>query len=125
MPLATYQLLHMIGIFIVLTGMGGLWVLSATPYSGNHDKIRKRLMGFHGAAMLLILFGGFGSLARLGITGSWPLWIWLKLAIWLALGAYPVLLKRAKSASAGLLALIPLLAAIAAWAVKYKIGSGL
>ena len=123
MPLSTYQLLHMIGIFIVLTGMGGLWVLSATPDNGNHDKIRKRLMGFHGAAMVLILFAGFGSLAKLGITGSWPLWIWLKLAIWLALGALPALIKRAKG-SAGLLARRPLLAAIAAWAVKYKIGSG-
>ena len=49
----------------------------------------KRLIMFtHGVGMLLILVAGFGLLAKkLGLVGQgWPLWIWLKLSIWLILG---------------------------------------
>jgi len=74
--------------------------------------------------MFLILLAGFGMLARLGISGSWPLWIWIKIGIWLLLGALPVLLRRSDKPSSALLYLAPVLAAIAAWAALFHIGQG-
>lgn len=49
-----------------------------------------------GISSLLILVAGFGLMARIGVSHQgWPLWIYLKLGIWLVLAAAtPLVLKR-------------------------------
>ena len=72
--------------------------------------------------MLLILIAGFGMMARLEISHSWPLWIWIKLVIWVLLAGYPVLLKRQQKPSGFLFFLAPILGAIAAYAALFHLG---
>ena len=124
LSLTTYKVVHLLGIFLTLCGIGGLWVLAVTSSPTADRSPRRLLLATHGIALLLVLVGGFGMLARLGITGAWPLWIWIKMAVWLALAALPVLLRRSAARAQPLYYLAPILAAIAAWAAIFHIGSG-
>ena len=103
----TYKLLHVAAIFLMLSGVGGVWALKAASDGQNYPKIRKLLMMIHGIAMFLILIGGFGTLARLGIATPWPAWIWIKVVIWIALGGLPVLLSKSSRVTKALLFLGP------------------
>lgn len=119
---ATYKVIHLLGIFLLFSGLGGLWAAAATSSETIRNTTRRLAMAAHGAAMLLILVAGFGMMARLQISHSWPLWIWIKLMIWLLLAGYPVLLKRQKKPSGVLFFLAPILGAIAAYAALFHLG---
>jgi hypothetical protein len=76
-----------------------------------------RLMApFHGAGLLLVLVGGFGMLVRLGFQHgtNFPVRLWAKLAIWLALGAALMLPYRRPTLAKPLLLLLPVLGGLAA-----------
>ena len=120
----TYKVIHLLGVLLLLCGIGGVWALAAAATEQTRRSARKLLMASHGVAMILILVAGFGMMARLSISGAWPLWIWIKVGIWLLLGALPVLLKRFASPVAALFFLAPILGAIAAWAALFHIGQG-
>lgn len=121
MPYPIYKLIHFLGIFVLLTTLvvPGMHVLRGGTRA---DLPRRRaLASVHGAASFLILLGGFGMLARLGVvhTGL-PGWILLKLAIWVTLSAaFSVALRTSTSARAVLVA-APLLALAAAAVALYK-----
>lgn len=116
-----YNLLHLFGIMLMLSALGA----AVAGAAAGDDKPRlKKLAGMaHGVALLIILVGGFGLLARLGFSSGWPLWIWLKLLIWLLFGAATVLVRRAGEKSGWLLVALPLLAAVSAWLALYRIGA--
>lgn len=85
-----YKLVHYAGLLLIFTAFGGM--LFARPKDNPN---RATLFALHGTGLLLMLVGGFGMLARLGImSGGFPLWIWLKLGVWIALGGFIVLAKR-------------------------------
>lgn len=117
-----YKVVHLLGIFLLVCGIGGLWAMAAAATEESRRAARKLVLATHGTAMFLILLAGFGMLARLGISGSWPLWVWIKIVIWLALGALPVFLRKADRPSGLLFFVTPVLAAIAAWAALFHIG---
>ena len=119
-----YKVVHLLGILLLIGGLGALWAMAATVTDEARRGIRKLLLGVHGAAMFVILLGGFGMLARLGISGAWPLWVWIKIVVWVLLGATPVLLRRAEKPISGLFFLIPALGVLAAWAAVFHIGQG-
>jgi hypothetical protein len=118
----TYKLVHLVGIFVLLSGVAGLWTLELFSDSAGYAKARKGLMAMHGIAIFVVLFGAFGTLARLGIDFPWPPWIWLKIGIWVVLGGLPALLSRSSGASKVLFLIAPLLAAVAAWAAINQVG---
>lgn len=121
MPYPIYKLIHFLGIFVLLITLAvpSLHLLrggTRTDLPG-----RRALAAVHGVAAFLILLGGFGMLARLGIVqGGLPGWILVKLAIWVALSAaFSVALRTSASARAVLVA-APLLALAAAAVALYK-----
>lgn len=90
MPYQFYQIIHLVGVFMVFLAYGGLIVRSAT---GSDNKGLRRLGGItSGIGLLLILVGGFGLLARLNY--GWPGWVLVKVAIWVVLGGMIVLINR-------------------------------
>lgn len=119
---ATYKVIHLLGIFLLFSGMGGLWAVAASSSESFRASIRRLAIAAHGAAMLLILVAGFGMMARLQISHSWPLWIWIKMVIWVLLAGYPVLLKRQQKPSGILFFLAPVLGTIAAYAALFRLG---
>jgi hypothetical protein len=78
------------------------------------NPFRKALGAAHGIAALLILTGGFGMLARMGIVqGGLPVWVLLKITIWVALAAAMALPYLSRTWARGLLVAMPVLAALA------------
>lgn len=124
---AVYKTVHYLGIFILVTALTAALAraagagLGAPAGSGAGeapaDPWKKRLVAAHGVGLFLVLLGGFGMLARLGLglTG----WVHAKLAIWLVLGGF-IALRRSVGAASWGVALVPLLAALAGYVAYTK-----
>jgi hypothetical protein len=120
MSYQAYKVIHILGVLFVFASLGALMLASR---EGVERGTGRKLAGMtHGIALLVVLVAGFGTLARLGVTnpGAWPMWVWIKLTIWLVLGGIIVLIRRAPQLSTLLWWLLPLLGGIAAWAAIYK-----
>ena len=93
-----YKLLHFAGLAMAFLGIGGIML----HHFSNHDnlKAKAKMLAFslHGVGLLLMLTGGFGMLARLGLVNGLPGWVYIKLALWLLLGAMVGFAKRMKNA---------------------------
>lgn len=85
-----YKIVHVFFVILMLTSF------SAQLFASEKKKF---LSIFSGLATLMVLVGGMGLMARLGIGHgeSWPLWIKLKMGLWLILSiGLPVVIKRMK-----------------------------
>lgn len=115
-----YKLVHLFGVFLMLTALGALTALRLAPAADVPAPVIRVLGLLHGAALVLVLLGGFGMMARIGILAAWPAWIWLKLVLWLLFGASVVAARRASRFAGVLLWALPLLGAVAAWVALHK-----
>ena len=90
-----YKVLHIFGIFIVISAVGAH--LMNGLLGGNKQFAGKKFVGMlHGIGLLIAFVAGFGLMARLGIMGGgWPIWIILKMVVWLFLGVV-ILIPRYK-----------------------------
>ncbi len=112
-----YKILHILGVLLVFAALGGA-TLRALAGTREEAPGRKLALVTHGVALLLILVSGFGMLAKLGY--GFPLWVWLKLAIWLVLGAAIALIRRMPQHATLFWFALPLLGAAAAYLAIYK-----
>ena len=118
-----YRLVHFLGIFLLLTALGGAamrgMLSGGAPSSeGDRKPLRRLVAATHGIAMLLILVGGFGMLARLDV--GFPGWVVGKIVVWMALGAMLGLTARLAGRARMLWFEIPVLAFVAAWIAYTK-----
>lgn len=119
MPYEFYKVLHLVGIFMVFTGLGGA-ALAGTAGLGKNHPWRRSLSLTHGLGLLIVLTGGFGMLARLQLTGwPWPGWVVFKFVIWFALGGLLVAARKPGGAKIVWWASI-LLGGAAAYLAVYK-----
>lgn len=119
MSYEAYKFLHLLGVLILFAALGGLAALR----SSSDRPLGTGLYNFlHGVSLLIILVAGFGLLTRLDIAapGTWPPWVWVKLAVWVLLGAGLVALKKAGRAAGSVLLVLLLLGAIAISAAIFK-----
>jgi uncharacterized membrane protein SirB2 len=117
-PYETYKVLHLAGIFFLLFSLSSYLII----VNNNLDKFRKLASVMHGISLFIILLGGFGLLARLGImNGSGlPVWIWVKLAIWIIMGVMVIFIKKFQSLSKFIWFAVPILAIVAAYLAVYN-----
>ena len=109
-----YKIMHFVGIFVMLVALAATCMHAAVGGTKAENPFRKALGAAHGVAALLILTGGFGMLARLGIVqGGLPVWVLIKLALWVALAAAMALPYLSRSWARTLLIAMPVLAALA------------
>lgn len=118
MPYEAYKVLHVFSVLLTFTVLGGLALHSANGGNRGSNQSRKLTSALQGLGLLMILIAGFGLLARLG--SGFPLWVLLKLAIWMLVGASAVVIRRSPAISRALLLLLPILGGIAAWLAVYK-----
>lgn len=85
MPFEAYIVIHLIGVIMVFMAFGAL-VFHQLSHPKEILPHRRLIMMTHGFGLLIVLVGGFGLLHKLGLEGSWPLWVWLKITIWIILG---------------------------------------
>jgi hypothetical protein len=90
MPFVIYKLLHVVGLMLLFLGLGGM-LFGARA---EQDRAPAGTAALHGVGLLVMLVGGFGMMARLGIHWPWPGWLVAKLGVWLVIGALPVLVQR-------------------------------
>ncbi|MDT8436901.1 MAG: hypothetical protein RRA92_09110 [Gemmatimonadota bacterium] len=114
--LNVYKLIHILGILLTFASLGGLVVHALSGGTKATNAARRLVTVSYGAGLLLILLGGFGMLARLGLahTGL-PGWIWAKLAIWAAVGGLLALPYRRPAAGRLIWSGAILLGLTAAW----------
>lgn len=88
-----YKIMHFIGLMMLFFGFGGLLI---SKYSGMilSKKARIMSMATHGIGLLLLLVGGFGMAARLGLMAGMPHWMQAKVGIWMLLAIGISLVKR-------------------------------
>jgi len=119
MSYEAYKFLHLLGIFILFASLGGLAALRA-----QMDRpLGTGLFNFlHGISLVFVLVAGFGLLTRLEMSapGSWPTGVWVKLVVWILLGAGLVAIKKAGKAAGLVLLSFLFLGALAAGAAIFK-----
>lgn len=82
-----YKIIHLLGVFMVFVALGGLCLHAVNGGSTETNRARRLVALTYGIGLLVILVGAFGWLARTGVmAGGLPGWVWVKLALWLALG---------------------------------------
>ena len=93
MPYEFYKVLHLLGLFMAITGLAGFFLLT---YNGGEVKKKTRQMALliHGVGLAFALVSGFGLAARLGYMSGMPGWVYAKIAIWLTAGGLIVLVKK-------------------------------
>jgi len=92
-PYQIYKLVHLVGVLTLFLSVGGLLLYTFGGGDRKHPW-RKLLLITHGSGIFLAVLGGFGLLARLGITWPWPGWVASKFAIWVIFGALPAVIVR-------------------------------
>lgn len=122
LPYSFYKIVHLLGIALTITALGGLTVHALNGGAKHENLARKLLIGMHGAGALFILVGGFGLLARIGFAhgAGFPAWLWVKLGIWAVLAAVVALPYRTPAITRPLLLVIPLLVMTATAMAVYK-----
>jgi hypothetical protein len=71
-----YRILHIVSIVIFFSMFG------VAAYTGNSSKKQKIITGL---SLLLIMVAGMG-LKKFAAPGVWPLWLNIKMVIWLIVG---------------------------------------
>ena len=121
MSYVVYKLMHFLGIFVLITTLAATSMHVLRGGSRADNPHRRVLGATHGVAALLILTGGFGMLARMGVMhGGLPNWIYAKLAIWLTLAAAIAVPYVAARYTRALLVAVPVLAVAAGAVALYK-----
>ena len=102
--------------------LAGLTAHASSGRPKEENRTYGGLIVLHGAGAILALTGGFGLLARLDLMegGAFPGWIWVKLVLWILLGAAVALLYRRRELAMPLLLLLPLLGFLGAALANYK-----
>ena len=113
--------MHLLGIVTLFTAMGGSVLHALNGGTRQTNAGRGLVAALHGIALLLILVGGFGMMARMGIMSSgWPGWLHAKLTIWVLLPILGFIGARKPEYSRVTLMLMPIVGGLAAWIAIYK-----
>ena len=115
-----YKVLHLGGMFLLFTVLGGIALHVMNGGTRETNTGRKLTGALHGVALFIILLGGFGMLARLGLTSSFPGWIWAKLAVWVLIPIIGTLPYRKPATAKVVLFSLPLIGAFTAWVAIFK-----
>ncbi|MCG9894010.1 MAG: hypothetical protein MH204_00860, partial [Fimbriimonadaceae bacterium] len=109
-----YHFFHLGGLATVLLALGAMPFVMLAPEE-KRKGLRRPLGILHGVALAIMVISGFGLLARLGITDGLPLWVILKLGVWVVLGVWPMAAYRLGAKSPVLTAFLPLAFALTAF----------
>ncbi|KAF0095747.1 MAG: hypothetical protein E1N59_523 [Puniceicoccaceae bacterium 5H] len=86
-----YHILHLSGILLLFLSYGGL--MGRAMAGSDKPGLKKFASITGGIALLAIIVGGFGLMARMGYSIKAP-WIWVKIGVWVCLAAMNALINR-------------------------------
>ena len=98
MSYAFYKIIHLSSLFIFTFSLGVIWLFYNKKFKvyalDQVKQFKRNLMIFHSLSLFFIFVSGFALIAKLKIPFSWPLWVYIKISIWMILGMTPLLLKK-------------------------------
>lgn len=110
-----YKILHVAGALLLFMSLGGALVRAIQPRP-EHDKSRALIAASHGVALLILLVAGFGAAGKGGFfANGFPIWIGLKMGIWLLLGGLLGAINRKPAMAKPLWALVAIVGAAAGY----------
>lgn len=112
-----YKSLHIFGLFLSFTSLGGVAVHAANGGTKATSSTRSLTASAFGVGMLLALAGGFGQAARLGMTNTaiFPGWLWAKIAIWVIVAVLSILPYRIPALAKPIYLIVPVLGGLGAY----------
>lgn len=115
-----YNVVHIVGIVFLMAGVGAISASAEAAVRPRWTRVGS--IAFHAAGAFLILLGGFGMLARLGIVqgSSWPGWLWAKIVIWGVLVVAAFVPRLFPRTALPVMLLLPVLGGLAAYMAIYK-----
>lgn len=113
-----YKMMHFLGIFLVLSALGGQFVQALNGGDPKQSPGRRWIGMFHGIGLLLVLVAGFGMLAKLQLSIQG--WTVAKLVIWIVLGGAGAIAARKRSVAGMLWVLTVVLGVAAAYLARFK-----
>lgn len=120
-PYETYKVLHILGVLLAFAALGGLALTVANGATKSTSSVRRLIAITHGVATFIILLGGFGALARLGVMhGNLPGWVLVKLACWVVLAVLVAIPYRKPALARAIFWLLPVLGGVAVVMAIYK-----
>lgn len=120
MPAAVYKVIHILGILMLFLSYGGILIHTINGGTRDTNVWRKPLAITHGLGLLLVILGGFGLLAKLGIHWPWPGWVITKIGIWVVFGGIVGIAARRPAMVQPLWWLLLLLGTLAAYLAGTK-----
>jgi hypothetical protein len=121
LPRDVYEVIHIIGIAMLFVAIGGVAVHAANGGTKANTSTRALVSWVFGVGSFLILLGGFGMMARLGMVRSMPpAWLLVKMTIWLVLSGIVLVPYRKPELARPFLVLLPLLAGVAVYMALFK-----
>ncbi|TGK01914.1 hypothetical protein EHQ53_15725 [Leptospira langatensis] len=114
-----YKLIHILGILFLFSAYGGL-ALHVIGGGTKENAPRKLIALAHGIGMTLILLGGFGMLARIGILTAFPGWVIAKIVLWLVFGGALTVYYKKPNFAKVLWYGLPILGTFSAYLALYK-----
>jgi uncharacterized membrane protein SirB2 len=117
-----YKVVHIVGIVLAVSALGGAAAQAMLGGNQRPRPSRRLLAGLHGLGVFLVLLGGFGLLARIGILhgAHFPGWLWVKLVIWAVVAIGLFVPSRRPGLARPLLFALPVLGGLAAYMAIYK-----
>lgn len=119
-----YEIVHLVGIALVMLAFGGIASHASAGGAFKGLGSQRALRIAHHAGMFLILLGGFGMLARIGIAkggiASFPGWLWAKIVVFLILGGTVALPFRRPQLAWPAFFAAPLLVGLAVYFALFK-----
>ena len=120
-PRDAYEIIHLIGIAMLFIAIGGVAVHALNGGTKANTKTRGIVAIMFGSGSFLILLGGFGMMARLGLVrGMPPGWLLAKMLIWLVLSAIVLLPYRKPELAKPFMIILPLFVGLAVYMAVYK-----
>lgn len=111
-----YLVLHVFSVMLLFLAFGGAALHSAAGGTKATNPKRGLVAATHGLALVLLVVSGFGVAGKGGhFANGFPLWIMVKLGLWLVFGAAIVPLGRKAGSGGALWVVLPLLGLVAAW----------
>lgn len=94
MSIPFYTVLHLVSLMTVVITLGA--VISHVLQGGSKEnfKARKGIAALHGIAVLIAFITGFALMGKSGYSFSNAPWLYVKIACWIIIGAFPTLVYK-------------------------------
>lgn len=113
-----YKFEHLLGMLLALPSLAGIAIHAANGGTKATSSTTALTASLFGLGMLLIVAGGFGQAARLGVIGNgagFPSWLIAKMVIWVVVAVLSMLPYRIPALARPTYLLVPLLGGTAAY----------